>query len=168
MTSKAAQAATAHVLTPQSKDDPNDVKVEEIPMPPVEMWEALDNSKPKPEAAPAVLQDAAAVEGSEQIADLQFVGSAHVKVLPLQYPFMLDGVTISAITVRRLRIGDIDRFIKRARTGSFSTFEIYAEMTRLPVAVLRGLIDEDGDAVTDACFDFLPRSLRPEPEPQES
>ena len=159
---------TMQIETVQEKGNPLAVKVEEIPLPPVDQWEALDNSGRKPAAAPTAHQDTVVAESAEPIAELQFLGSTHMKELTLQHPFMRDGVTVSAITVRRLRIGDIDRFIKRARTGSFSTFEIYAEMTRLPVDVLRGLIDEDGDAVTDACYDFLPRSLRPEPEPQES
>lgn len=133
-------------------------------MPPVEMWDELNNT-PVAASPAAVAPSAAPVE---PIADLQFVGEAHRRIIPLHFPFTLGGKMIEAITVRRLRIGDVDRFIKRAQAGSFSTFDVYAEMTQLPADVLRGLIDEDGDAVTDACFDFLPRSLRPEPAPQES
>lgn len=159
---------TALIATPQSKNDPTDVMVEEIPLPPAEMWEDLDNS-----GTPAVKVDAKpaasiAEAPVEPIEELEFVGASHCRTVPLTHPFRRNGEIVDTITVRRLRIGDVDRFIKRAQGGSFSTFDIYAEMTGLPASVLRGLVDEDGDAVTDACFDFLPRSLKPEAASPES
>lgn len=166
MTSKVPQ--TAQIATPQSKDDRSDVKVEEIPLPPSELWAELDNSGAAAPAPSGEAVTAGADDAPEPITDLDFLGEAHQTVITLEHPFNLQGEKVERITVRRLRIGDVDRFIKRLRGGSFSTFEIYAAMTGLPAPVLRGLIDVDGDAVTDACFDFLPRSLRPEPVPPES
>lgn len=164
MTSNRPQ--TAVIATPQSKDDPLDVKIEEIPMPPADKWEELDNSQSSRPSGPMhPLETAVAVE---EIAELTFVGEAHKKRIPIQHPFILNGETVDTVTVRRLRIGDVDRAIKRAQAGPFSLFDIYAEMTGLPAAVLRGLIDEDGDKVTDACYDFLPRALRADPASSEN
>ena len=164
MSSNTPKAPKAVVMEPQSKDDRTDVKAIEIPLPPPEMWKDLDNSSgtladPASAAAPAIAQVEAEIE------ELEFLGDVHQRQISLQYPFRFKGNEVHAITVQRLRIGDVDRFIQRARGGSFSTFDIYAAMTGLPVGVLRGLIDVDGDAVTEACFDFLPPSLKPEPEP---
>ena len=167
MTSNRPQ--TAKILTPQSKDNPADVKVEEIPLPPSEMWAELDNSgQRKVKAEPEKPVEKVAEVPAEPIEELEFVGETHRKVVRLAHAFRRNGTLVDRIIVQRLRIGDVDRFIKRAQAGSFSTFDIYAEMTGFPAAVLRGLVDEDGDAVTDACYDFLPRSLRPEPASSES
>ncbi|MFN3440834.1 MAG: hypothetical protein ACK4Z3_00380 [Rhizobium rosettiformans] len=160
---------TAKILTPQSKNNPADVKVEEIPLPPSEMWAELDNSgqvKGTTEAQKPV--EKVAEVAAEPIEELEFVGETHRKVIPLAHPFRRNGAVVDTITIKRLRIGDVDRFIKRAQGGSFSTFDIYAEMTGLPASVIRGLVDEDGEAVTDGCYSFLPRSLRAEPASSES
>ena len=158
------KAPSAVVMEPQSKNDRTDVKAIEIPLPPPEMWKDLDNSTPKvPVTPPAAAPVTVKVEA--EIAELEFLGEVHRKEIPLQYPFRFNGNEVHTITVSRLRIGDVDRFIQRAQGGSFTTFDIYAAMTGLPVGVLRGLIDLDGDTVTEVCFDFLPPSLKPEPEP---
>lgn len=138
--------------------DPKDVTEEVIFVP---------DTMPPEESGPAAPSSPAAVKESEpaEIAELDFIETTHVKTIPLSFPFRLDGRVVSEIKVRRLRIGDVDRFIQKARGNGFSTFDVYAEMTGFPVAVLRGLVDEDGDSVTDACFSFLPRILKPEPEP---
>lgn len=167
MSSNTPKAPSAVVMEPQSKDDRTDVKAIEIPLPPPEMWKDLDNSAPKVvNAAPPTVPTPAKADA--EIAELEFLGEVHRKEIPLQHPFRLNGSEVHTITVRRLRIGDVDRFIQRAQGGSFSTFDIYASMTGLPSGVLRGLIDVDGDAVTEACFDFLPPSLKPGPEPSAS
>lgn len=167
MSSNPGQTAIkAKVSEPQSKDDPTDVKFVEIELPPPEMWSDLDNSGGK--AKPVKAEEKPDTIPADPIEELDFVGDAHLKLVPLAHPFRWKGETVGEIIVQRLRIGDVDRFIKRAGVGSFSTFEVYAAMTGFPASVLRGLVDEDGDAVTDACYDFLPRSLRPEPASPES
>ncbi len=152
---------------PQSKDNPDDVKFVEIDLPPPEMWNELDNSGAK--APPVKAEEKGVTEGAaEPIEQLDFVGDAHLKRVTLAHPFRWKGEVVGQIVVKRLRIGEVDLLIKRARTGSFSTFEVYAEMTGFPASVLRGLVDEDGDAVTDACYHFLPPSLLPAPAFSES
>ncbi|WP_146617396.1 hypothetical protein [Agrobacterium sp. MS2] len=143
------------------------MKFVEIELPPPEMWDELDNSG-KGNAEPEKVAEKADAIPTDPIEELDFVGDAHLKIVHLAHPFRWKGDIKTEIIVQRLRIGDVDRFIRRAGLGSFSTFEVYAEMTGFPASVLRGLVDEDGDAVTDACYDFLPPSLRPVPASSES
>ena len=65
------------------------------------------------------------------------------------------GPQAQRLGIQRLRIGDVDSFIKRAQAGSFSTFDIYAEMTGFPAAVHRGLVDEDGDEIGRGTGTFM-------------
>lgn len=155
---------TARVAVPQSKSDPSDVKFEEIPLPPRDMWgdsatAAVEVDAGLPAKPPEEIQD---------VAELEFVDASHQKSVPLKYPFRLNGREVKVVTVRRLTLGQVDAFIRRAAASSFSTFDIYAEMTGLPAPVLRGLIDEDGNAVVDAAYDFLPRALKAESASSES
>lgn len=155
---------TARVAVPQSKSDPSDVKFEEIPLPPRDMWgdsatAAVEADADLPAKPPEEIQD---------VAELEFVDASHQKSVPLKYPFRLNGREVKVVTVRRLTLGQVDAFIRRAAASSFSTFDIYAEMTGLPAPVLRGLIDEDGNAVVDAAYDFLPRALKAESASSES
>ncbi len=155
---------TARVAVPQSKSDPSDVKFEEIPLPPRDMW---GDSAPATVEADAGLP-ARPPEEIQDVAELEFVDGSHQKSVPLKYPFRLNGREVKVVTVRRLTLGQVDAFIRRAAAASFSTFDIYAEMTGLPAPVLRGLIDEDGNAVVDAAYDFLPRALKAESASSES
>lgn len=155
---------TARVAVPQSKSDPSDLKFEEIPLPPRDMWgdsatAAVEADAGLPAKPPEEIQD---------VAELEFVDASHQKSVPLKYPFRLNGREVKVVTVRRLTLGQVDAFIRRAAASSFSTFDIYAEMTGLPAPVLRGLIDEDGNAVVDAAYDFLPRALKAESASSES
>lgn len=152
----------ALIETANSKD-PNDLANEVIFVP-----DTLPPEESGTAPGAASVQAVFATSEPAEIEQLEFVGDKYKKVVDLEFPFVLKGEIVEKVTVRRLRIGDVDRFIRRARAGEFSTFDIYAEMTGLPAAVLRGLISEDGDNVTDACFDFLPRVLKAEPEPSES
>lgn len=160
---KAAPLA-AQISVPQSKSDPSAVKVEEIPLPPVEMWAELDNSAPPPvaSASGAAEKPNRTEEQPAPFEELEFIESDHQRVIPLNHPFRLNGKKITHITVRRLRMGEVDALVKKTAKGGMTTFDVYAEMTGLSASVLRGLIDEDGDAVTDAAFDFLPRMFRPD------
>ncbi len=152
--------STVQIKTPASRDDPSQVKIEEIPLPPQEMWLELENREAVPAASSELKLEAAEAQKPEPELQLEFIGEGHFRVVPLKYGFRLDGAAVSSVTVRRLTIGQVDILLKRLATTTISTFEIYSEMTSLPVAVLRGLIDEDGDAVTDAAYDFLPRALK--------
>lgn len=161
MTSNAAQPTTARVLTPQSKSDPSDVKVEEIPMPPVEMWGTLDNSGDKPasvpEKAPAAVRE---------IAQLDFAVPT-ATMCALDFPFSHPDLGyVKEIKVQRLTVGAVGTILDERAADAPDMFDIYERMTGIPAPVLRGLIDVDGERVTGACFDFLPRLLRPVAPPK--
>lgn len=159
MSSNALQ--TARIVTPQSKTDPADVKVEEIPLPPPELWAELDNSGAKSVAPSA---DTAAATGAllpRDIATLNFVKPTVVAVT-LEFPFTHPSLgLVETIEVRRLTVGEVGDMLSRRPPNAPDMFDIYEAMTKVPAAVLRGLIDVDGEAVTEICFDFLPRLFRP-------
>lgn len=163
---EAKEVLTARVAVPQSKDDPSIVTFEEIPLPPRELWEELTNDDPAlPEAKDLTASEATSSPEADEmpaVATLEFVNSTHQQKVPLKHPFRWKGQVVDFITVKRLTLGQVDIFVRRAAKTSFSTFDIYAEMTGLPADVLRGLVDEDGDAVVDVAYDFLPRPLKAE------
>ena len=147
---------TAEVLVPLSKDAGGPTRVEEIPLPPPELWEELDNSG-ETEAAPEA-QKLPEPEPVKEIAVLDFVTSPF-KHVTLDFPFRLNGSVIDTLTVRRMRTGEVDRFLRQHPNG-FSTTDVYAAMVGLTPDVLRGLIAEDGEKITDACIDFLAPAIR--------
>ena len=150
---------TAQVKTPMSKDDPTDMKVEVIPLPPPEMWAELNNAPAVPAAPQATApEEEAKVQRPEQV--LQFSSETREKTVPLLFPFLLDGDKVDQVRVRRLTLGDVDRVFASA---DFTLFDIYGMMTGLAPAVLRGMDDDDAVTVTGACYDFLPRRLKVAP-----
>lgn len=162
---EAKEVLTARVAVPQSKTDPSIVTFEEIPLPPREMWDEVTNLEPQQREAGLVISKADTPPEAEElpaVARLEFVNSTHQQEVPLKYPFKWKGQVVAVVTVKRLTLGQVDIFVRRAAKTSFSTFDIYAEMTGLPAEVLRGLVDEDGDAVVDVAYDFLPRQLKAE------
>lgn len=79
-------------------------------------------------------------------------------LVPLSYPFVWDGQKVTGIPVRRLLTSEVAALCAGGKTPE--PFDCYAVMTGLPAAVLRGLDGDDGAAVAEAAFDFLPRLLR--------
>ncbi len=160
------QPHTASIVTAQTRSNPDDVKVEEIPLPPVEMWAALENSAPPPVAA--ATEGESRVETSAVLTDriierLTFTAPMWRDV-PLKFPFNhVDLGHVSSIRVRRLTVGEVGDMLDRRDPKAPDMFDIYAAMTGIPAAVLRGLEACDGEEVTGVCFDFLPRLLRPVP-----
>lgn len=155
---------TAFIATPQSKNDPADVKVEEIPLPPADMWEELDNSgKVKTVAAASTVQCEELPAPAAPQARLNFHSSAFKSVIPLRYPFDHPSTgTVEQITIRRLTVGEVGELLDRIDPKARDNFDIYAVMTGVPADVLRGLIDIDGEEVSQVCYDFLPRIFRPQ------
>lgn len=149
---------TAEVRVPMSKDIGGPAKVEEIPLPPPELWGELENSAESEAESKGSAAPEPAPEPVKEIAQLDFV-EATVKRVPLDFPFRLDGKVVEDIPVRRMTAGRVDQFLKEHPNG-FSSFDVYAAMTGYPAAVLRGLMAEDGEKVTDAALDFLPPAIR--------
>lgn len=162
MTSNRPQ--TALISTPQSKNNPADVKVEEIPLPPAEMWEELDNSgKGKVQAEPEKWVEKVEHATERPIAVLKFIKPMQESV-PLQFPFQHPELgAVEAVTVSRLTVGQMGDMLDRRDPKAPDLFDIYATMTGLEADVLRGLEATDGERVTGVCFDFLPPLLRPVP-----
>ncbi len=150
---------TADVKVPQSKDFDGPFKVEEIPLPPPELWAELDNSgAPEADAQTSAAPVVETPEPVREIAQLDFVDPI-MRLVPLDFPFRWDGQIVENIPVRRLSAGQVDQFLKDHPNG-FSSFDVYAAMTGYPAAVLRGLIAEDSEKVTDAALDFLAPAIR--------
>jgi len=142
----------APIETPMSKNDPKDVKVENIPLPPQAMWADLDNSTAAQAApAPSEIPPPEAPPPSAT-----YFGKLREISIPLQYPLAVDGNEISSVTIRRLTLGEAQDLLERSRGRTLMLMEIYAAMTGLSETALRSLDDEDGTVVIEAAYDFLP------------
>ena len=132
------------------------VRPGEIPMPPQEMLEELDNWSNAEHSTGTSTPSASAKPTTK----LAFTGGkTWTKDVPLDFPFEWDGREVTSITVRRLTTAEMGEVVGRA-SGDFDQWDVFAAMTGLPADVLRGLEAGDGDAVTGVAWDFLPRSLR--------
>lgn len=129
-------------------DDAND----QIPLPPQDIIDQMVALEPE---AAAPKKTAAA-----PVALLHFTGPKPMHVeIPLDFPFEWEGREINAITVCRLTTQGIADLGDRLG-GSIELMDLYAVMTGLPASVLRGLEAGDGERVTGAAYDFLPRAFR--------
>ncbi len=153
----------AKIETPVDRTDPSKVKIEEIPLPPKEMWGDLNNSGTEVAADEArkAEQVMAQKVTPRPIAKLNFRKDMFASIV-LNFPFDhpdLGGVEL--VEVRRLTVGEVGDILDGRRKDAPDMFDIYEAMTGLPADVLRGLEAQDGERVTGACFDFLPPLLRP-------
>lgn len=102
------------------------------------------------------------VEPELEVATLIFLDpGAMEKSIPLNWPFVWNGVEYHGVTARRLSYAEVARVYERAKDaeGDVKLIEFYAEMTGLPAAVLRGMESGDGQAVIEGCYPFLPRRM---------
>lgn len=108
--------------------------------------------EPAPAAAKPVRPPAA-------IAALHFLDPDAVRtVVPLRFPFTLDGADVREVTIRRLAVGEVGRIVEGlGEDDPLDLYDFYAAMTGLPASVLRGLLDDDGAEVADAARPLLPR-----------
>lgn len=159
---KSDDTLTARVAVPQSKSDPSDVKFEEIPLPPRDMW---GDSVTAASGASTEATSAVVTKGPDrEIETLDFLLEENSDVLrniPLKFPFNWQGNPVRTISVRRLTTGEVGNIIDKRPADVPDNFDIYGAMTGLPASVLRGLISDDGELVAEACYDFLPRYFRP-------
>lgn len=136
-----------------------DVPLDKIQLPPAELTDELDN-------APRGSTDETAQEKEVEIAELDFLSDPKTRVhrVPIDHAFNWDGKKIDAIYVRRLTVAQVGQLASKLQGRAFDRYDIYAAQTGLPAAVLRGLLDDDGDAVTEKCQDFFPRVFRADSE----
>lgn len=128
-----------------------DVRPEERPaLPPVD-----------PAGAPTTAAAADAVPlPAERLAFRPRAGKAAEETVPLDYPFERDGVVIDSITVRRLTVAEVAEVADAGDAKALGMWAFYAVQTGLPVGVLRGLDEDDGDRVVEVARRFLPRAFR--------
>ena len=139
------------------KAKPVDIKEIELPPEDIRKEMAADDDQAtaaeKPKVDPAQKPD--------DIAELDFLEPLRLsKTVPLKHGFRLDGTDILKVSVRKLRTGEVAQLVGSAHAGGFSNFDAYELMTGLPAKVLRGMDYEDGEAITEVCFDFLPPILK--------
>lgn len=148
--------AKVTIETPNSAD-PADVATEEIFVP--------DTLPPGEGGAAPVGQATArpALKPREvEALDFEIEGEVMLhRVVPLKHPFRRDGKIVREIFIRRLTVAEVGDLIDARPTDLPDMFDIYAMMAGHPAPVLRGLVDIDGEAVAEVCYDFLPRYFRP-------
>ncbi len=79
------------------------------------------------------------------------------KVVPLKWPFTVNGTRYENVTVRRITVAEIDAWVRGLAAGGTvrrpAMFDLSDE--------IMGLVDaEDGEAIDVAANDFLPRRYR--------
>jgi hypothetical protein len=110
-----------------------------------------------PQGPTAPSADPAPAPARPLVAVLEF-DARQAKTVLLDFPFQFDGRRHTEITVRRLLTCQVAELCVGGRVPE--PFDVYAVMTGIPAPVLRGLDADDGQAVAEAAFDFLPRLLR--------
>lgn len=145
-------------MTPIEADD---LEVEEIQLPPGDiMAEMIAEEEAAVAPAPSAAKAVSAVP--PDVAALTFVGGRAREIsIDLTYPFEQAGSVIGGVSVRRLTAYEVSDFVRAhvKPDGTYDRFALYAVMTGLPAATLRGLDQDDSFEVTRACSDFLPRLL---------
>ena len=149
--------AKVTIETPNSASDPADVVTEEIFVP---------DTLPPGEggAAPAGQATARPALKPREVEALDFEIEGEMELfhkVPLKHPFRRNGDVVRAIFIRRLTVAEVGDLIDARPADLPDLFDIYAIMAGHPAPVLRGLVDIDGEAVAEVCYDFLPRYFRP-------
>jgi hypothetical protein len=110
-------------------------------------------------AASAAPVQAAPVAAPLPLERLAFTGGRKpaTETVPLDFPFERDGVLIEAVTVRRLTVADVADAVDGPDYAQHGIWALYAAQAGLPIGVLRGLDEDDGDRVLEVARRFLPR-----------
>lgn len=112
---------------------------------------------PTAQAAP---QAAPTAEAAPQQTSVAFAtGEGRTKVVPLQWPIVVDGQKIDAITLRRLTGRDY-KTLGTLPAGADENGELLALMAGLPTRAFDALDADDFEEVSRQAKDFLPRGLR--------
>lgn len=81
------------------------------------------------------------------------------KVVPLKWPFTVNGTRYESVTVRRISTGDLDNWVRSLAKGGSQR---PPEMLDMPPEIF-GLLDvDDSDLVDETIDGFLPRRYRRE------
>jgi hypothetical protein len=82
-----------------------------------------------------------------------------VEVIALDFPFEWEGRLVDSVTVRRLTVAEVAEAVDQDEFEQHGIWAVFAAQCGLPVAVLRGMIEDDGARVMDANHRFLPRAF---------
>jgi len=142
-----------------------DVDIADIPLPPPELDDELDNTPDAGAGRSSSGSRADPETGAEPerpAETLEFLSDPQTRqvVHELAHPFRWNGQTVSEIPIRRLTVAEVGRSLSTA-DGAPDYYDVYAAMTGYPAAVLRGLMADDGDGVIEKCRAFFPQMLRP-------
>ncbi|MDC7787374.1 phage tail assembly protein [Rhodoplanes tepidamans] len=108
-------------------------------------------------AAPATQTPAPAAARPLPAERLAFKGRAREEVIALDWPFERDGNVVETITVRRLTVAEVAEVVDSGALAEHGLWAVWAAQAGLTVGELRGLDEDDGGRVTEACNRFLPR-----------
>ena len=83
------------------------------------------------------------------------------EVVTLDYPLVVNGVTLSHVTVRRLTVKDVADYAERLRSlPEDQRARVRLPMFDQPDAVLDALDDDDAERLSEVAQRFLPRRFR--------
>tara|TARA_R110002020_G_scaffold15555_33_gene55412 strand:- start:2373 stop:2834 length:462 start_codon:yes stop_codon:yes gene_type:complete len=142
----------ARTLTDQERA----VALDDIPLPPEDLIDELDNSAASPGTDSAERKPQPMLE--KEVAELDYVDGVPERRVPLQNKFRLDGQVIEEVRVLALTPAEVANILTQVETPD--VYDFYAVMTKLPAAVVRGMRGQDGERVTVACYDFLPLFMK--------
>ena len=87
-------------------------------------------------------------------------GRARMKTIDLDWPVVVDGVTIEAVTLRRLTGGEVAELQEGIERDGNDDNAMIAQFADQPVQVINALDQDDCEKLKEATFDFLPQSIR--------
>jgi len=133
------------------------------PSKPLDQYPAAEpGSLPPPppegiEGEPATPRRASAK--APEVVALDFIDPAAIqRTEPFAHPFRWEGREVRSFTARKLTLSEVARIVEGLRDDEEGDLIVFYEvMVGLPAAVIRGLIEEDGQLLVDTCYPFLPR-----------
>jgi len=87
-------------------------------------------------------------------------GRSRMKSIDLDWPLLVDGVTVEAISLRRLTGGEVADLQERMVADGGTDAAMCAQFADQPATVLCALDQDDLEKVKEAVFDFLPHRIR--------
>lgn len=78
------------------------------------------------------------------------------KIVPLDWPFTLNGERWTAVTIGRVTGQEVDDYMDALSRGE----KVIPPMFAFPIEVYNGMDDDDRHRIDEAVIPFLPRRLR--------
>lgn len=87
-------------------------------------------------------------------------GRSRMKSIDLDWPVVVDGITIEAVTLRRLTGGEVAELQEALSSEGSSDGAMIERFADQPAHVLNALDQDDFAKLKEQVFDFLPQRLR--------